>query len=224
MSAEGVASPGGPSVSLPTLAELRARVYAPLRDSERSFVEPWYVDLLLNEAYIDLNARLRIKKLVVSGTASATGTVTVPSDFVELESLWIGSTPVNIVDDATFLSFSESGVSPYASSQVSAILGRANGSTFETFPVQVSQAYTLEYVARPAELVGELDQPVELSLELVPRIVNYARAYAKWQEGESQEGDKYMALYEQGLPGSPRDTFKRRPFPMTLIPEPGPFG
>jgi hypothetical protein len=223
---EGVPGVSQSVGALPALAGLRALVYAPLRDTERSFVEPWFVDAMLNEAYLDLNARLRLNKKEASGTTSATGTIALPTDLVEIENLSVGLIPVSWADDDTFLSFESAAVVPYGQSNEVAILARINvfASVIETFPpVQVS-AYAMEYIARPATMVADTDTPAKLPQELCPRIVSYARAHAKWQEGQEQEGGKYMALYEQGLPGAPRDAFRRKPFSMALIPEAGPFG
>lgn len=218
MSGEGTAAVTQSAGTLPSLATLRTRVYAPLRDSERSFVETWYVDQLLNEAYIDLNARLRIKQVSLSSTATAGGVVAFPADMVEVISLWFGDTQAAFVDDATYDYYVNNSLDTG-----SVIYAHVFGTDISTYPVQASAAYVLNYVARPTEMVGETDTPSDLTFELVPRIVNYARAYAKWQEGEFEEGNQFMALYEQGLPGSPRNAYRYRPGSPTLIPEQGPF-
>jgi len=215
----GAASPG----LLPPLVQLRARVYAPLRDSDMSYIEPWWVDQLLNEAYLDLNARLRLKKLTAVGTTSSTGTLPYPTDLVEVQNLWIEGLTPGFVDDDTFLSFSERGAIPYGAGGEATTLARPNGDVIETFPAVTFGDYALEYVARPAEMEAEDDVPTYLTLELVPRIVNFARAHGKFAQSEAEEGASYMAMYEQGLPGSPREAFRRRVGPMSMIPEPGPF-
>lgn len=208
---------------LPRLSTLRSLVYAPLRDSDMSYVEPWWVDYLLNEAYYDLNARLRLKKLTATGTTSTTGTLAFPSDLVEIQNLWIEGISPAFIDDDTFLSFAQSGVIPYGDNGLATTMARVNGTTIETYPMVDSASYELEYVARPASMVSDNDTPAYLTMELVQRIVNYARAHAKFSEGESAEGASYMAMYEQGLPGSPREAFRRRVGPMSMIPEAGPF-
>lgn len=216
---EGVVQIVETSPNLPTLTRLRSLVYAPLRDDERSFVEPWFVDAMLNEAYIDIVARLRLKPLEVTATTSAGGLITVPSDFIEIIDLWIGTSRVSFVTDPTFQFFAVPGAS------IDSTIARMDGqSTIETYPVQVSQSYTLRYAARPTEMVQDGDVPSSISRELCPRIVNYARAHAKWQEGMEDEGSRYMALYEQGLPTAPRDQFKLRPGAPDLFVEDLPFG
>lgn len=216
---EGVAVVTQSSPNLPTLTRMRSLVYAVLRDDERSFVEPWFVDAMLNEAYIDIVARLRLKPTEVSSTTSSTGTITVPLDYIELIDLWIGTNKVDFIPDPTFQFFAVPGAN------IDTIIARMDGqSTIETYPAQASKAYTLRYAARPEEMVGEQDAPTAISRELVPRIVNYARAHAKWQEGMEDEGAKYMALYEQGLPVAPRDQFKLRPAAPDLFVVDTPFG
>lgn len=211
---------------LPNLAKLKELVYGPIRDSGHEYVEPWFVKDMLNEAYVDLNARLRLNKATATGTSEVDGEVPIPDDFVELESLWLADTPTTFVDDDTYLGYKHYGVLPYDILDVSVLLSRVNVGIgkFETYPAAASTAYTLEYVARPVLLDGEADIPSKLTRELIPRIVNYARAQAYWQDSKESEGARCMALYEQGLPGAPREAFRRRPYSFSLIPEPGPYG
>lgn len=223
MPSEGVASVTYSS-GLPTLSQLRELVYVPLRDSERTFVEAWTVDALLNEAYLDLNARLRLYQKSATGTTSATGTVAYPTDLVEMIDFWIGSVRPEFMDDDSFKSFSVPATStPYGVGGYATTIARVFNQTIETYPALTSTAYTLEYVARPTLMTADSDTPTQLTRELVPRIVSYARAYAKWQEGEQADGDRYWQIYEEGLPGRPRMKNRMRPQTMTLIPDVGPF-
>jgi hypothetical protein len=226
MSGEAVAIVTLASPTMKTLAQLRALAYVPLRDSDQSFFEPWFIDAMLNEGYLDLNARLRLKKQTVTGTADADGLIPLPTDCVEIENLYVGASPASFVDDDSFLSFSMAGIQPYGAGDVGALLARVNVGTMkiETFPVAASADYVLEEIQRPDIMVDETDTPSILTPELLPRIVSYATAKGKWVAGEEQEGAKYMALYEQGLPGAPRDAFRRKPFPLSMIPEAGPYG
>lgn len=213
--------------ALKNLGQLRELVYVPLRDNERSFVEPWFVDTMLNEALYDLNARLRIKRsTAISGSGgvgnshATTGVITVPSDFVEVTDLWFTDSAIQpeITNDAVFNSYARRG----ANTPV-VYLARVYGATIETYPLLLDEPYRLEYVARPTAMALDTDRPTDLSPEMTPRLVAYAQAKAKWQEGEIEEGNQYMAMYEAGLPGSPRMTNYLRPAPMTMFPAPGPF-
>ena len=221
---EGVAGASAVNnTQLKSLVQLRELVYVPLRDTERSFVESWFVDAMLNEAYLDLNARLRLYQQVDTGTTTATGTIAYPSDMIEPTALWITDAQSNalelqFVDDKVFNSWARPGNNTPA-----AYIARVFSQTIETYPALESLAYRLEFIARPAALAQDTDTPTAIHPELEPRLVNYAIAKAKWQEGEVQEGNQYMAMYEAGLPGPPRMTNNVRPARLTLIPEPGPF-
>lgn len=223
---EGTATSPSSSSTLPSLAKLRQLVTGPLRDTNSEFFEDWFVNDMLNEAYVDLNARLRLNKKEASGSTTSAGKITIPSDLVEVENLFISSVPASFVDDDTFRSFEMAAVSPYGLNDEIAQLVRVNvaASVFETFPAANTLAYELEYVGRPTLMSLDTDTPSVLTRELIPRIVNYARAHCYWSDGRESEGARAMALYEQGLPGAPREAFRRRPFPMSLIPESGPFG
>lgn len=216
-SGEGVAVVTQAASALPTLAQLRALVYAPLRDSERSFIESWFVDAMLNEGYIDLCSRLRIKKVESSATADSSGDITFPTDMVYPYELWFGDVAVQFTDDATFDWFAQQ------NAPITGILARVSSTKIETFPAQTSESYMLRYYARPTTMTSDTSTPDELTLELTPRIVNYARAHAKWQEGEMEEGNQYMAMYEEGLPARVRNANRYRPGPLTVIPEISPM-
>jgi hypothetical protein len=216
MSGEGVASVGT-SAWLPTLAEMRDRVFGRLRDSERVFVTEAEVDQYLNEGYLDLNARLRLSETSVDGTADANGEITYPTDLVEPIALWFDETPAQFVDTDVFNSFALIGNT--APQQLATVFG----GTISTYPVQDSEDYTLTYVSRPTMLTANSDQPTACTPELAMRLVWYAIAEAKWKEGEAVEAERFMQQYVEGLPGRPRMGHRMRPAPMTLIPEGGPF-
>lgn len=202
---------------LPNLGQLRDRVFTVLRDSERAFVLEGDIDYWLNEAYIDLNARLRLKQTEQTGTLSSDGALTLPTDFVEIISLWVGGTKVTFVDDAVFESWSEQGNEP------DALLGRVFAGVIETWPAQESEDYTLRYVSRPTMLVIDSDQPTAITPELAVRLVMYARAEAKEKEGEYNEAVDYRNQYLEGIPGRPRVGHRMRPAQVNLIPEPTVF-
>lgn len=207
------------SAALPTFLEMQTSVYAVLRDSEQAFITLAEVKGFLNEGLLDLNARLRLKQTAATGTTSSTGTITLPDDFYESISLWIGSTPVQFVTDGVFESYSmPASVTPAAQ------LGRIFDNAVETYPVQASEDYTWRYVERPTELSDDSDLPTDLTPELCRRVVDYARAEAKLKEGELNEYQIYRSRYEDGLPGPPRADYRMKPVSLNLIPEPGPFG
>jgi len=206
-----------PSAWLPTLTNLQDRVFSRLRDSERVFVTEAEVTQFLNEGFLDLNARLRLNRAAVDGTSSATGTITYPTELVEIESLWFDDTPIQFVDDDTFDSYALAGTEPFM------YIARVSGDTIYTYPALISLDYTLKYVSRPAAMMSNGSDVPALQPELAMRLVWYAIAEAKWKEGEAAEAERFMQLYVEGLPGRPRGAHRMRPAPVTLIPEAGPF-
>ena len=221
---EGVVVGSQSFTQLKTLGQLRELVYAPLRDSERQFVVPAFVDAMLNEAYLDLNARLRIYEKTQTGTTSSTGTITIPSDMVEIVELWITDTSsvnirIEVVSNETFNTWAKP-----ATDNPFAYIARSWVGTIQTYPALNDLDYTLEYIARPAAMVEDADTPSILDPEMQNRLIYYARANGKWQEGEMDEGNQLMAMYAEGLPGRPRMTSKVKQGAVQLFPEPGPFG
>jgi len=217
---EGLGQPEGEDApaGLCTLEDLRDQAFSVLRDSERAFVTPDDVDGYINTAYMDINARLRLRQVLLEDTTDADGKIPYPTDFVEMINLWIGGVAVQVVGDGTFQSWAVPAQStPFAN------IVRAFANEFQTYPVQASTDYALEYVGRPTLLVNDTDQPVWITPELCVRLWKYAAAEAKRKEGEAQEAQTYMDEYLEGLPGRPRVQHRMRPAPISLIPEPGPF-
>lgn len=197
---------------------MQTRVRYVLRDSEAAFVSDAAITTWLNEAYLDLVARLRLNKAEVTGTTAAGGTVSVPTGYIETISFSVlvsgdsTQTMVRFVDDDVFDSWRLVGDTP------DAIFARIFNGTLETYPTQASVSYTWRYVKKPTALTSASDEPT-LPEELHIRLINYARAHAKFQEGELDEGDRYMAMYETGLPGPPLAGHREMPGPINLVPE-----
>lgn len=205
-------------MALDSLTVLTGKVRATLRDSEAAYITDNNIKDWLNEAYLDLNARLRLKQATVSSNTDANGNIAFPSDFVEMISLWINSEPVSIEGDETFLAWKLDG------QQIPPIqLVRVFNNQFETYPVVATTAYRLDYVARPTVLSGGSDTPSVLTEELTPRLVKYAISEAKRVEGELTEAGTYMGEYLEGLPGRPRNMYRKQPGPLIIVPDWGPF-
>ena len=226
MSSEGIvtglSNPNEPSsANLCTLYDLREGVFDFDRDTERVFVTEAAVTRWINEAYVDLNARLRLNQASDEGTTSSAGILTVPTDFLELISLWFGADPVIVVDDAVF----ESYLHPAATTLDNDVtLIRFFEGQFETYPVADTLDYTLRYVATVEQLIDPEDQPLALTPELCVRLRKYALAEMYQKEGDTRMAEQALAEYLEGLPGRPRLGHRMRPAPVSLIPEAGPFG
>ena len=216
----GLSSPSAVP-GLCTLYDLREYVFDFLRDTDRVFITEAMVAAWINEAYLDLNARLRLKQLELSSTTSSTGTFSAPTDFVEMISLWFTDVPATLADDTVFESYSEPAIH---SLDNDVVLVRFFAGTFETYPIQATQGYKLRYVARPTLLVEAADQPTAITPELCVRLKKYALSMGYQKEGEGNLSAAAMAEYLEGLPGRPRVGHRMRPAPVSLIPQPGPFG
>lgn len=204
-----------------TFTTLEASVFAVLRDSEKAFVTSAEVKEWLNEGYLDLVARTGILKKSTSSTTSSTGTVALPADFVRVASKdgFYVATGTSTVESPLFtrsdiyLGWKNSTSTPHRT------LYRIFGANIETYPIVASKAYTLEYVYKPTALSAGGDIPA-IPEELHVKLVHYARAHAKYKEGELQEGDRYFGMYEMGLPPTIPDTERDFPGPIDFVPVP----
>lgn len=203
-----------------TFTALEASVYAVLRDTSKTFVLSTEVKEWINESYLDIVARTGLLRKEATGTTSSVGEITLPSDFVQVTSFWVATddTNVNVSPEATrdeiFLSHRNN------TTDISTTLYRIFNDTIETYPEAQSVSYVLEYVYKPTALSSGSDVPL-IPEELHVKLVNYARANAKWKEGEDTEGDRYYALYRDGLPLAAPDAGRRNnPGPIDLVPVP----
>lgn len=202
---------------LKTRAELNADVFYALRDTEKAFISDTMVNLWLNQAYLDLCARLRIPEATATGTSSSVGVIPLPTDIVEPKNLIVDDQRMTWVPHDTWLAYDVPDVTPTVP------IFRIFGSNIQTLPTAVSEAYSLEYVKQPTEMTADGSFPSELQPEMLKKLVMYARAEAKVIEGELEEADRYKAEYERGLPDVPRMTYKRVAGPPDLWVGAGPF-
>jgi hypothetical protein len=202
-----------------TFSKMKASVYAVLRDSEKTFVADAQVGEWLNEAYLDLCARLRINRKEATGTLDANGKVAKPANYLELQFIAVKPSgedryiELTFVDDDVFNSYELSGSVPGVP------IARVFDGYIETYPKQASALYKMRYVAKPTVLDKAGDEPV-IPEELHIRMVNYARAHAKYQEGEGSEGDRYYMMYSEGLPSATLGVIGERPGPLNITPVP----
>lgn len=195
------------------LEALKRRVYAALRDSEKAFIDDQYVEDWLNDAYLDLCARLRKPEATATGTTDANGEITLPTDFIEPKRLFVGGTRITWTDPDVYTSYSYPGADPGVT------IYRIWDDTIETYPAQASTAYVLEYTAKPTIMEDNGDSPSDLPEELHIRLVYYAQAQAKYVEAEITEGNLLMAQYERGLSDLPRAGQRSVGGPIALIPD-----
>ena len=135
------------------LTALQNDVYAALRDSERVFTTATTVTSWLNEAYLDLCARLGVPQVTATGSTGAGGTILLPSDLMEVKRLYVNDEPITWVDSETFLSYSMPGDTPDKT------IYRIWDGTIETYPIAATEAYTLEYIGTPTQMSSGTDKP-----------------------------------------------------------------
>lgn len=200
-----------------TFLQLKTRTYDVFRDTGQTFVTPTMVGSWINEAYLEVNARLGILRKSAADTFDANGKDTLPADFIRATNIYVTTATnvteqLQIVDDNRFLAWKTSGSTP------GALIGRIFGGSIETWPAQVSKAYTMEYVYKPVVLSADGDVPA-LPEELHVRLQNYARGMAYMAENDEQMSSVYMAMYEAGMPNiAPTAITRDNPGPLNFVP------
>lgn len=198
-----------------TFLEMQNETYAALRDSERAFFDIDDVKAWLNEAYLDIAARLRLPEDTVTGTTDEDGLISYPSSLLVPRRLIVDEELMTWVTSDVFLSHQLAGTGES--------MFRIWDDVIETYPVADTMDYTLEFISRPTEMSGDSDTASDIPGELDPRLVFYARATAKLIEGELNEYNIWFDRYERGLPGPPRPLARSMPGPLALIPESNPL-
>lgn len=201
------------------LTEMQDRVYQVTRDSDREFIPVAAVTDWLNEAQSDIANRLGIlTKQTTALTTSATGTITLPSDLIEIVSLRVGTDEADVrwEDDTSWLQWQQSQSTPADR------LGKVFNSIVELYPVPGTGTSTiLRYVYEPTDLSAGADVSA-LPTENHILMVRYAQAHAKYLEGDENMGDRYLQMYELGLPAHPRGVNRQHPGPIDLVYVPSP--
>lgn len=197
------------------LTALITRVRDIIEDSGGTFITDAEITRYLNEGMLDLAARLRLLQAESSGTTSGSS-ISLPADFVAAISLRLGTDDVEFVDDDTFWMSSDDGTTPVRT------LGRVFNDTIELYPTpSTGTAYKLRYSKKPTALATGTDTPA-LPEELHRKLVFYAASLVRLKEEAEGHADRYMAMYEDGLPAlSPRERII--PGPITLSFVAGPF-
>lgn len=195
-----------------TFGAMKQSVFSVLRDSEKAFVTDSEVGEWLNEAYTDLSARMRLLKKTETGTTSGTGTISLPTDWLELAVLTINTDVPTFVSQDLFRKYANRDES------LDTTIAIIWNGVIETYPARTSETYTMQYYYQPDPMTNQSDVPL-LPPELHTRLVHYARGMAKLKEAEIEEANIYMGWYERGLPDMPRGWIRENPGPVDLVPE-----
>lgn len=206
-----------------TFLELQTRVRYHLRDSAGNFVLTAAIKDWINEAQLDVAARLRPVTNKATGTTSAGNTLAVPADFLALRTLRLDTDgdgtvedDVEIVDDDVFNDSVDEGVT------LDHTIARVIDGNFEFYGTPTTgTAYELVYYQKPTDLSADGDVSV-LPLELHKKLGYYALYQSMMQVGEEGRADRWLALYEEGLP--PLSVGLRLwPGPLSVEPEKNQF-
>lgn len=204
------------------LEEMKRRVYSVLRDSEKAFIIDEDVEDWLNEAYLDIVSRIGLLHAEASGTTSASGTFTLPADFLRVDGpggFTLATDDPDVFDSPQparqdiFQSYKLNNLTPGVP------IYMIKGDTVYTWPEADTVAYTFSYIYKPVALATQEDEPA-LPEELHTKLVNYARGHGKMKEGEHAEATFYLGLFYEGLPPTTPDTMRENPGPIDLVPVP----
>lgn len=196
--------------------EMQRRVYALLRDTDKQFISDEEVEDWLNQAQRDLALRLGAVQPTATGTVSAGGLITIPTDAVEIVDLRLSDDDVEFKDYTYYFEKKDGG------SYVTPTIATTFNGSIELYPDPGLVAYSLRYRKLPSDLTEGSTTP-SLSKELQDRMVNFATAMGLYKEREIDLGDRYMQMYERGLPSSTLGKGLERPGPFSLVYEAGPW-
>lgn len=205
------------------LTELISRVRNSIEDSDGGYISDGEITDYLNEAYLDITARQGFLQTTLSttmgaaGTSVANGTIDLPTDFIALHNLRLGTeTRTRLVDDDEFyLNYDEDTVPTET-------LYRIFNDKIELYPRPASgTAVVLRYSKKPTALSAGADVPAIPETEH-KRMVRYAQAHAYRKEEREGLSDRALAEYEEGLPAL-NSRARMLPGPFTLTMPPGPF-
>lgn len=199
-----------------TLGQMRHRVRRTLRDSDEKFITPAEIDDLLNEAQLEIATRTLALQHETTGTLSVYQ-LALPSDYISIVTFRFGTDTVEWVDNEVFNSWKDDSAVPGHT------LGRIFDNNFEFYPTPAaSTAYTYRYAKTPIILDNDADTP-EIPHQYHNNMVRYAQAHCKMKDGEPDEFQAYLTMYDAGLPPTKGPTINHRPGPMTIRFNPGPF-
>lgn len=172
--------------------EMREKVYAVVKDSSRTTVTEADVDLWIQEGMEELSSRLDITQAqkTDADTAISGNAIALPTDFKEHIWLQMDSTDdyAEFVDEDVWNSWQDSGGDPGHT------LARVFNGNIECYPTPAAGSdYVLRYwtiSSAPSSFTGSLRA----------KCVNYARAHALYKMDNPAMADRYMAMFEQGIP------------------------
>jgi len=202
------------------LGDIQRRVYSHLRDAGKTFVLEEEVEDWINDAYIDLAARLRHLEMEKSDVTDGTNAINFEAfspEVMEIQKLRLGTDTVEFVNTAVWDLWSDDGMVPDHT------LGRVFDLKIQLYPTPANAtAYKLRYAYLPSILIDLGDIP-ELPTHLHTKLVDYAIWKAKLKLGEVEEAQGFFFEYERSLPAPPVGKIRLRPHPIRVTFEAGPY-
>jgi len=193
-----------------------------IRD-DGTFVTPDDIEAWVNEAQMDLAARLGLSQKTVTGTTTGNTIALPPTPATQDQTLHVTSLRLGTEDDVEFTddevwnSWSDEGDEPEHT------LARVWAGNIELYPTpDTGTAYELRYESLPPPVVDD-DASSTLPHHLHPRLLFYARAMAFLKRNDQANSDRFLGMYLDGLPSPELGANKLIPGPLTITLEPGPF-
>jgi hypothetical protein len=205
------------------LGDLKSQVLSLVRD-DGGFITPDDIEAWVNEAQMDLAARLGISQQEVSGTTAAGFTIDLPptpasdDQVIRVTSLRLGDD-----DDVEFTSSDNWNAWKDEAGTPEHTIGRVFAGAIELYPTpETGTDYVLRYEALPAPLAND-DDVSSLPHHLHTRLLFYARAMAYLKLSDQGNSDRFLGMYLDGLPAAELGASKLIPGPLTITREAGPF-
>jgi hypothetical protein len=205
------------------LGDMKNQVWSVVKDSG-SFITPDDIIGWVNEAQMDLAARLGLSQEEISSTTPAGFTIALPpTPSSQDQVVKVTSLRLFPDDDVEFVASENWGAWKDEDGTPLHTIGRIYNGVIELYPTpNTGTAYELRYESLPPPLAND-DDASTLPHHLHPRLVYYARAMALLKAGEMGAADRFQQMYENGLPAPDLGKAKLQPGPFTMTFEPGPW-
>ena len=199
-----------------TLGEMLDRVRTVLRDSgPNAYVSDDDLIAWVNEAQDDLALRLELLEHTKTGTTSG-NTLAVPAASTDPRLIEIVTLDLGTEDHVRFVAIDEFEVQEDAETTPSPTIAHLYNATVTFYPTPTTgTAYTLRYLALPSLLIST-DDVWQLPRWTERKGIAYAQWQAKLKDEQPAIADRYLDVYEDGLPAVPTGKAAKYPGPLRI--------
>lgn len=184
-------------------------------DSDRA-VQNAEIDGWVQDALVDLSWRTRsIRKELSSTMPDATGHLAFPADCISVEYMSLGTDDVEFIDAAAWFAQKADGSSPPHT------VGRIQDKIYLYPAPDAGAAYVLGIVVEQETLSADTDEP-DLPRRWQTKVIQYALSQMMLFFRNYDAADRYMSMYESGLPPKPLND-RIMPAPLAFAPYLGVF-